>query len=577
MTFGANNRCITIKTKKEMKKNLFLVAAVASIMLTACVKEEYNVSENAPVGTIEFTASFDAETKTTLNNGKTEWLKGDEISINGVKFTATASGTSVKFTNAETPQGEFKAPFTAVYPYSQNLNFADGSVSGVLLNPNQTAKASSFADGSVPEIAYTETNQLSFKNACSVVKFKFSKTGVTKVEISSNNGEDLAGTVKLAYNDGIPLTELESNGSSTVTLTGNFDTTSEYYVAVLASGLENGISVRVNGSLFKTVATQLQLNRNTIVNVGTLSLVDVSPQDSKKWFLKGDWEGWTGIPMYYESGLFVARDVPMNGGFKINSSTGDWIGGSTLLATDSWHTINNGDNMTLKSYSGNYDVYFSADNNKLYITQAGKPAPSVWGVWVNGVSNDYPMIQVGQYFVAKSVSLNANTAFKFRTFSDWATNKGYGTVVKNIAYSLNSNGSDMKIDTAGNYDIYLTTNAAYGFIVEAGHSLNDNDIKLEKMDINGCINGTTWTANSLYVSGDYFALKGQNIKGAFLFRVTDWSTKWGLGKYAGKNKKSTLSAGGGDITGANADNVDIYVNHDFSHFWVMDAGKIPEN
>jgi hypothetical protein len=43
----------------------------------ACIKKEFNVNENAPVGSIEFTASFDAETKTTLNNGKTEWGSRD--------------------------------------------------------------------------------------------------------------------------------------------------------------------------------------------------------------------------------------------------------------------------------------------------------------------------------------------------------------------------------------------------------------------------------------------------------------------------------------------------------------------
>ena len=37
---SGNNRCLTIKTKTEMKKNLFMVAAVALMTFTACNKEE---------------------------------------------------------------------------------------------------------------------------------------------------------------------------------------------------------------------------------------------------------------------------------------------------------------------------------------------------------------------------------------------------------------------------------------------------------------------------------------------------------------------------------------------------------
>jgi hypothetical protein len=299
-----------------------------------------------------------------------------------------------------------------------------------------------------------------------------------------------------------------------------------------------------------------------------------------KVYLKGAFNEWSDkTPMYYESGLFVARKVALVGEFKVNTSTNSWYGTSDgNVKLNGWFGVSGGTNMKIAAAAGEYDVYINPADKKMYITAAGSPRPSVWGVWVNGTSKDYVMTQVGQYYVAKSVSLAANQKFKFRTYADWATNKGFGTVKTKMAYSLNAGGTDMQIATAGNYDIYMTANAAYGFIVPAGHSLNNSDIKLDKMDISGCINDTNWKdGHPLYVCGDYFGLKGVDIKGNYLFRVNDWSTKWGLGTFAGLNKKSTLKTNGSDITGTNGDNRDIYVNHDFTNFWIMEAGKKPAN
>ena len=69
-----------------MKKILFVVAAVALMAFTACNKEEINTGVETVAGTVEFVAGFDAETKTTLSEGKTLWVEGDEISINGQIF-----------------------------------------------------------------------------------------------------------------------------------------------------------------------------------------------------------------------------------------------------------------------------------------------------------------------------------------------------------------------------------------------------------------------------------------------------------------------------------------------------------
>ena len=84
------NSCLTIKTKKKMKKILFMVAAVALMVLTACNKDEFQGGMDAAAGTVEFVAGFDVDTKTDLaddenskSGKKTIWTDGDKISING--------------------------------------------------------------------------------------------------------------------------------------------------------------------------------------------------------------------------------------------------------------------------------------------------------------------------------------------------------------------------------------------------------------------------------------------------------------------------------------------------------------
>ena len=603
-TFG--NRCLTIKTKTKMKKNLFMVAAVALMAMVSCNKEEVNQSgpEVAPEPSyyVEFTAQIDNEetpapspapaqtqTKTTYDesNKKTLWENKDEISVNGKKFYTTEladDGLSARFINFE-ELGEFGKPYVAVTPYQSSHAVNGTTVSGVVLKSEQTATSASFESNAVIAMAYNaDGNVLAFKNACSIVKFKVGTANVKEVTITSNNGENLAGTVTLDYNNGEPTATVTANGTSTIKLAGDFNTTSTYYVAVLASGLENGITISLDGTIAKTVANELAFKRNIVMNAGTLSLPLTVPGKDMKVYLRGEFNTWSeNTPMYYESGLFVARNVALKGGFKVNTSDGTWYasdqtGETSLNAWFSLSTDGNLTNMQIASASGEYDVYINTDDKKMYITSAGSPRPSIWGVWVDGTSKDYVMTQVGQYYVAKSVTLAADKNFKFRTYGDWTTNKGYGTVSAKIAYSLSDGGDNMNTSTAGTYDIYLTANAAYGFIVPAGHSLNDSDIKLDKMDISGCIDDTYWKdGHPLYICGDYFGLKGVDIKGDYLFRVNDWSAKWGLGSFAGLNEKSTLSKGGSDITGTNGDNRDIYVNHDFTNFWIMEAGKKPAN
>ena len=151
-----------------MKKNLFMVAAVALMALVSCNKEEINnggvevPQPQEPSVLVEFTASLgDEATKTTLSEGKTLWLDTDKISINGVVFKVKElidGGASASFVNeGDLPEG-FGAPYTALYP--ANVTEVPSA---------QTAYAGNFDPAAVLEAATSENTHLAFKNVTSLL------------------------------------------------------------------------------------------------------------------------------------------------------------------------------------------------------------------------------------------------------------------------------------------------------------------------------------------------------------------------------------------------------------------------
>ena len=78
-----NTQLVTVKLldKEEMKKNLFMVAAVALFAAVSCNKEL--PTEQLPAGeAVKFEASVDgADTKVVLDGKTSKWENGDKITI----------------------------------------------------------------------------------------------------------------------------------------------------------------------------------------------------------------------------------------------------------------------------------------------------------------------------------------------------------------------------------------------------------------------------------------------------------------------------------------------------------------
>ena len=329
-----------------MKKNLFMVAAVALMALVSCNKEEINNGgvevTPEPTAVVEFEAGFDVETKTTLDaaNKKTLWVETDAISINGQKFVIKEileNGKAI-FVNENDLPTDFAAPFTAIYPYGSN---------GV--PATQTAYANDFDPAAVIEKATSDDNTLKFKNETSLLKFQV-PAACKSVSISA--------------------TENLAEGANTVTISGDMVAGTDYYVAVLP-GAKTNFVVRIDGYLSKNAAS-VTINRSTIANMKTLPAA-----------ISSGWELYvsdvSGVKFYNDlNNNLVAKNVSLktNSKFKFHKEN-DWV--RTISAAPSvgnWHKVYKGDDDLTGVAEATYDIYINTVNDVVCLVNAGNAIPA---------------------------------------------------------------------------------------------------------------------------------------------------------------------------------------------------------
>ena len=205
-----------------------------------------------------FTASRESVTPDTksvkLEDGTVWWGPQEEISMfygsgtaGGSKFTSTntSHAETVEFEGNITISGSKE--FWAVYPYSAD-NSCDGSSITTVIPHQQTGVEGNFSNDAFPAMAKASSMNLPFWNICGGVKFFVSRTDIKSVTIKGNNGETLAGKVKVAFNaDGHPEVTEVIDGQSEVTLTapdgGCFKPLKYYYITLLPTTLDGGITL----------------------------------------------------------------------------------------------------------------------------------------------------------------------------------------------------------------------------------------------------------------------------------------------------------------------------------------------
>ena len=277
--------------KTIFKTMLALLAG--AMVFPACTRElAGNLFDEQPdlsgLKTMTFTAvqeSQEGATKATIDSRDIKWSTGDALSVfDGIGnqvFSLDGEGgsTSGSFTGSAATA----STYFAIYPYTEGASLRDSKIISAVLPTLQTATAGSADPAAMLMMATsTDASTLSFKNVCAYVKVTpaFDCSGI---ELISKGSENLAGTVNLDYNDGVPVAEVTANGTNYVSLTGTITSGSTYYIAVLPASLESGFDVmfQIDGEYYKKGTNKvLGLSRNKVMDLGSFSTSDLSPVDS---------------------------------------------------------------------------------------------------------------------------------------------------------------------------------------------------------------------------------------------------------------------------------------------------------
>ena len=284
-----------------MKRRLYTVLAI--ILTISCQVQEL-VEEQDSI--LTFYATGESGTRTTLSDpdwywglsaGRTVlWSPSDEINIycqnGGGKFVSTnteaASGT-VAFVGTLEGVKDRSANdlYWAVYPYSEDNTF-DGNSIGVSLKSEQQAVLGNVEKGLMISLARSGNNNLYFRNLCGIITIPVYERDIKKIVFKSNNGEPLAGKVKVSFDEsGCPVVTEWKEMVSEITLLppdgGTFEADKMYNVVCIPGHFEKGYTIefyRDELVSIKQIHTPVTLSRAKFVNMtdlytgGTIYSVD---------------------------------------------------------------------------------------------------------------------------------------------------------------------------------------------------------------------------------------------------------------------------------------------------------------
>lgn len=260
-------------------KRFFFVFLSCLLAVAACTEEKPELTPDSTVKS-SILASFDgSNTKTTLDTSEgahstISWVADDSISV----FTAKASDGGSKFTTADggaeaTFVGEISSgasKFFGLYPYRNDVSF-DGSKTFMTSLPSvQQAVENDFDPAAFISVASTTSGdasalQMCFFNVLGGLRFTVEESGITKVVIKGNNGEDLAGTLSINASDPKqPVATISSDASASVELVSDdsFIPGEFYYITFLPQVFGKGFSLDFykGSSKYKTTTTGAFVN-----------------------------------------------------------------------------------------------------------------------------------------------------------------------------------------------------------------------------------------------------------------------------------------------------------------------------
>ena len=277
--------------------NLKIAALMAATVLAGC-RTAGDIDEIVAPHGFEFSATTEQDSKTALDGIKVLWMAGDAISI----FQGSAKGSKFVLAKGEnTPNGTFSIAagetfdffgstdpdatdpdYIALYPYDAAATI-DGETVIATLPAAQTYAENSFGNGAYPMIARSASRARAFKNVCGGIELPLKdengKIVVKSVKISGNNGEKIAGELRIETGD-VPTAVVAETGSESIALDCGegvaLDATAKSFILALPpTEFANGITIEVvteNGVFKKTTANAVSIVRSGIRKMAELQV-----------------------------------------------------------------------------------------------------------------------------------------------------------------------------------------------------------------------------------------------------------------------------------------------------------------
>ena len=338
-----------------MKKGLFYALCLGALAMSAsCQKTEQNSTEKG--NSVVFAAKFDNEknvdVRTVLDEtGKKSLWNKDEIRVlneegaSAVYKTDAMGQASATFTileeGATFSGNRFMAACPAEPAGKASWDASGKTIKWLWLKDEQSPVAGSYDPAAHIAVAYTEGTELSFKNACALLKFTVASENVSEVVVYTTEGGE--NTLYLSGNFDVDMSDQNnykfSRTSGDGSWGGNYvkikaaegeylEKSKTYYMTCLPVTAILNLEVVVKGvrQTIRTTSAPVEIKRSDVLDLG-----DVAPVE-KTLYLKPQADFWDQANARFEAYTFAGEEnmwydfTPVKDGIYSVSFPMKWTG-----------------------------------------------------------------------------------------------------------------------------------------------------------------------------------------------------------------------------------------------------------
>lgn len=251
----------------------------AAAVAVSCAKEGFEDGPQTGISRFEIsgTDGITDATKARLGEGYTIcWEEGtDKICIfnknDKYQYTVASSGTS---TWMEGPAVPAQSTYYALYPYDESASNSTGSITTTL---PQAQKAIHGQFSNIIAVAATKTKEFNFKTCVALVEVDLQTDGVSEISFRGNNGELVAGSLRLSASTSADPDPAIISGVKEVSISdgGKILEKGLYYIAIAPQTFHKGVTLTFkgpSGSAEKVTAKSVSARRSTRLRTGAVTL-----------------------------------------------------------------------------------------------------------------------------------------------------------------------------------------------------------------------------------------------------------------------------------------------------------------